>query len=783
MEAATRDSSQLPVAAEEESLKKNTDCVYFLASPLTCKKGSECEYRHSEPARINPRDCWFWLNGNCLNPKCSFRHPPLDGFLGTQGASSVGSSLSPQAGISTQMPPAFTAPAHGSGKQPTPCFFFQKGLCLKGDRCPFMHGPQPLAPKVAPTVTEPQISKKTSFGGLEKCTTQQQNIPKQNTINQIEVPPPEKSVMKTETALPKNGIAAKKNVQSDDEQLRYKPANIPAFSGSSVSRPVNAPGTGGNSLSRPANAPGASGNSVSRPHCSRQAQVLDDRSFQNGKEGDEILGESSPGFDVLVDNELRNSHYYQNVDEYGSATDHDGRNLNSAGEFDYGCSVDYDSVNKFDQEPYIDSRGYDPYGRAQDHYPWEQHRASSVSERLSLPDKRGYPRGKSPDQIGESDLRHRLSKQRRLNGSRSIISSNCRDDGHRRNDHEHHFEDQRNQDRSWRETSNLPRENSISNRLQGRITLPGRSSSPDSNNSSLRPEREMNRGRSWGRSSPPGRGPISSYQGRHQDRIKRRGQEDDNIEGRNFRAPLARRDDIVSTLDFAGPKSLAELKGSKHLESTEDQEKDQETKARQVFPCREQQNSKIGKLVAQESEDSLSFEGPKPLSVLLKRKREAETTSGNIKISDIGEESSPRSENFMGGSRMTAITETQSDLPSERKKEDDENIVSNQEKSKSSAATVEDDEEGQIFPEDNEVAHEDEPYAQDGTEFEAEDATMLDDTFEDQELETFDQRGGESDYEQTGGQDKTEDENLDPEEYLDDEDGDDFAKRIGVMFS
>lgn len=25
-------------AAEEEAVKRNTDCVYFLASPLTCKK-------------------------------------------------------------------------------------------------------------------------------------------------------------------------------------------------------------------------------------------------------------------------------------------------------------------------------------------------------------------------------------------------------------------------------------------------------------------------------------------------------------------------------------------------------------------------------------------------------------------------------------------------------------------------------------------------------------------------------------------------------------------------
>ncbi|KAL0409096.1 UNVERIFIED_CONTAM: Zinc finger CCCH domain-containing protein 17 [Sesamum radiatum] len=68
-------SQSQPPSAEEEALKRNTDCVYFLASPLTCKKGSECEYRHSDIARVNPRDCWFWLHGNCLNPKCGFRHP------------------------------------------------------------------------------------------------------------------------------------------------------------------------------------------------------------------------------------------------------------------------------------------------------------------------------------------------------------------------------------------------------------------------------------------------------------------------------------------------------------------------------------------------------------------------------------------------------------------------------------------------------------------------------------------------------------------------------------
>lgn len=47
-------------------------CYSFAPPPL---QGSECEYRHSEVARVNPRDCYYWLNGNCTNRKCTFRHP------------------------------------------------------------------------------------------------------------------------------------------------------------------------------------------------------------------------------------------------------------------------------------------------------------------------------------------------------------------------------------------------------------------------------------------------------------------------------------------------------------------------------------------------------------------------------------------------------------------------------------------------------------------------------------------------------------------------------------
>ncbi|XP_027069237.1 zinc finger CCCH domain-containing protein 32-like [Coffea eugenioides] len=111
---------------EQVLQKKNTDCVYFLASPLTCKKGIECEYRHSEIARLNPRDCWYWLAGSCVNPTCAFRHPPLDGRTETASESA---SADHQSAITVN-------------KTNVPCYYYYNGFCSKGERCSFMHGPE-----------------------------------------------------------------------------------------------------------------------------------------------------------------------------------------------------------------------------------------------------------------------------------------------------------------------------------------------------------------------------------------------------------------------------------------------------------------------------------------------------------------------------------------------------------------------------------------------------------------------------------------------------------------
>jgi hypothetical protein len=111
--------------------RSDTDCVFFLVSRVSCTKvpvlprktlaqirrilgfprrvfagewyyvlpplidllivarvgfwsqGSKCEYRHCEAARFNPRNCWYWFHGNCVNPSCTFRHPVRNPYFRT----------------------------------------------------------------------------------------------------------------------------------------------------------------------------------------------------------------------------------------------------------------------------------------------------------------------------------------------------------------------------------------------------------------------------------------------------------------------------------------------------------------------------------------------------------------------------------------------------------------------------------------------------------------------------------------------------------------------------
>ncbi|KAL1556473.1 zinc finger CCCH domain-containing protein 17-like [Salvia divinorum] len=683
MATSAQQPQSQPPSAEEELLKRNTDCVYFLASPLTCKKGSECEYRHSDVARMNPRDCWYWLHGNCLNPKCAFRHPPLEGLLGTQGPTTTGPSA--------PVPQAVTGPAsHGQNaftKPATACVFFQKGHCLKGDWCPFLHVPNASNIKAVPvpatgsSVEYANISKPSS--GVEKPL--QQKVTPINVAKSLNDTGRVKPLAAVESTAPRyESAVSRKAPQTSGSNV---------FSGYRTATPVS------------------NGHPCSWSNRAQQSHLLDEPESMYKKDAEEVSREPSPGFDVLVDDEGRDSEFYPGEDRYGMSREHE-----PGSEYEINRSADYSLIAAIDDDIYQGRHGYDSLEHRKGQYAWEQHRASS--ERISggsYHERRSYGRQENHGQVDEHDLRHRLAKHKKPNGLRSVIS------------HEH-VRDMHLRERSYwgshrEEQQNTSRENSHGSRLRGRIRLPERSSSPNNRDMIRTTDR------------------ISSQPGRIRDSIKGRPEEASNGGTKNYRGPDSRRDFVGdNNSDFAKPKSLAELKNQRNADSSRQGETDQQSlgKRKNVIDWH------------QHSENDCSFEGPKPLQEILKRKKR-ETSGTIVGMNSAGAEG-------VTGEKVQEEREGATEEPITQ-------IGNHKEVDKpTSVQTME--------------AGEGKPEAEDG------------ELGEDLESEPYEQKDGESDYEQMGGEDYVmydDGENGDAvEEYVDDEeeeDDDEFAKKMGVMYS
>lgn len=596
-----------PMTAEEESLKKNTDCIYFLASPLTCKKGALCEFRHSESARLNPRDCYYWVNGNCLNPKCGFRHPPLDGLK----AHSVPSTV-PAA--SAQIPTAISA------KQSTPCIYFQKGHCLKAERCPFSHVTQQAMPhntaKGSPSASEDQEALKKEHWSMKQCATQH-NI--SNPFIDI--------VSKTPVPLPKsiNGYSHAKNLPS-------KPSHVVNSNARSIGQ-----------------------------NQQFQIQIQNLSSHEdthNGLEPGEIVGEHYSGFDTNVSNSLKRQNHsdYERYTPTAYQKNHIERNDNKR------------NVSAAYERTHIEQNGRS----AHDFYERKPHRVSSEMnvERSHLP----HRRSRSPDNVSVSDLRYRL-KQRKTDSS----------------------------DSSRHRVSN---ESFRSSHIKDRI-------------SGLEKEREVSRIR--GRLSPT----------RRHERVRRSSEEPVfSAKSRNISSRLSKREDVNDSVNFSGPKTLAELKGKK-----------KQAERSHV------QESVVRKAVSYEEivETGPTFEGPKPLDVLLKKKRGEGSANSSGETNKINE----AKENGKGEENVEETAEKEEE-PTSTKHEEDNN-------------------EGESVVKEDDTVEEYEEYNMDV------------DGVEDQDLENFD---GEYEEDYDEGVYQEEEAKLndgDNDNDIDDED--EFARKIGLIFS
>ncbi|KAJ4846949.1 hypothetical protein Tsubulata_037997 [Turnera subulata] len=296
---------------DDDSRKRNTDCVYFLASPLTCKKGIECEYRHSEMARLNPRDCWYWLAGNCLNPACGFRHPPLD--------------------KDAEAPPSLPHDSSVASKTHVPCYFYFNGFCSRGERCLFSHGPHGNAASAIYVKKSPAIKDEVPLNDTRSAGNGTLSAPEAAHVNPSQVIP---------KAVPDAYLQPKEhspeNVVQQDQSAQV-----------SVSHCEDAAVLKSPSLLQ------VEGFTQRRSHSHGCIDQISEEPLED-------RWESSPGFDVLVDDKSGNS-VYEEDQEYLLGIDNEQRQLNNHFlQYDFEDSVEYEPLNPAMEFQY-EGRTYDSF--------------------------------------------------------------------------------------------------------------------------------------------------------------------------------------------------------------------------------------------------------------------------------------------------------------------------------------------------------------------------------------------------------------------------------------
>ncbi|KAG6478543.1 hypothetical protein ZIOFF_061986 [Zingiber officinale] len=752
MEGGVRREAMQPATAEEEALKRSTDCVYFLASPLTCKKiwspdhcwpswdqatrfsrwlsqdyglttstvdsatqlldlttivaspswGSECDYRHSEGARVNPRDCWYWLNGNCLNPKCSFRHPPLDSLFATAMPNSGSPPLSSQTSASTLAPAART-PNNGT-KQSVPCYYFQWGQCLKGEKCAFMHGPQAsvnFLPQPATKVSSlSSAPRKSNDQDTHKIITMQHNTEAANHDRH------------------KMAISRHSEISYATVKHETKAYNAPKHE-PSENKILPPHSIDGDHRGLPQNGVSVNSDSFEHQPWGHQVQPTEEEP-DNGRDGDEFFREHSPGFDVLVEDDIEDPDYYHNEDNFRRMSGHGGQKMEAEDEYDYHPS-DYMAMTKIERDLHNGIGKYENYELPHSRYGWESKNAGRTFDRASSLERREIIRKTKCDAMNGSDLRYQLNKRRRFNGTRS--TSNHGHSEHYQTD-EQHAEERHYVHHSHDDDLKFPPEKCISSRLQGRIAFPGRSVIDAASNMLSEKERGQGPRSRW---SPMKR---INYQSRHSERVRYQPSEIFCNDERFRRIKTTLKDDTDS-VDFVSPKSLAELKGARKHENIE------EIKGAGS-------NSLLG---VQNPENPISFEGPLPLSAILKRKRESAYAKNEV--------STAQHENSQNGD--SSIHES---VPQLEARTEGKTIIGHEE---------------DVIPADNELAY-DSHYPTKANALGTEDGLCLENA-EEEELENSDKQDGDFNYE--SGKDKEDDDSN--KDDLDDDD--DFARKVSAMLS
>ncbi|KAL3677665.1 hypothetical protein R1sor_020621 [Riccia sorocarpa] len=374
-------------------------------------QGNDCEFRHSESARVNPRDCRYWLAGSCLNWSCPFRHPPLEGR--------------------PVVAPNAPAVSGGENRSRTPCFYFAQGFCSRGEACHFLHGTPSAGSKSAVAQLPVKVL---ATNGNE--STEKNSLPGANGVASkphIEVK------LETQAAKEPKHVQAGGVQASPRKEVRNHPSAAINQNGASTKGRTDG------------SAPIAGHGSGARLRI-RQVQHGDER-MQNGVESDEWWEESSPGFDVLVDDGPEQSRYhddpeFQSAGEAGTEPGKGGAGNRGRGRSmrmgDEMEQYDYDYPHSYEHAKYEGGASYErggyEYGAREQQggyvpaVPYERlghQRGGGYPERggaedMLVRERLGLPIGIEGRSGGMTDPRSRIGsiKRRRPDGGQQLPQEN-----------------------------------------------------------------------------------------------------------------------------------------------------------------------------------------------------------------------------------------------------------------------------------------------------------------------------------------------------------------------
>ncbi|GMQ06930.1 hypothetical protein CsSME_00051339 [Camellia sinensis var. sinensis] len=576
---------------DEELQKRNTDCVYFLASPLTCKK-VRTTLRHCKASAklsffvsmgLNVSIDTVRLRGSTLEivgtgwqgavliPLVLFdilafvKHSAL---LKYQEAVMVFQSrllgvmdlpLDAHTEVSSESAPPQNRCSAPVNKVNVPCYFYFNGFCNKGDGCSFLHGPDDGIPAWKSSRTDTAVSDAPPLENKMSAGSDTGTAPIETRCNPSE-------------AAPTRAV----EIQIEPKEDVHLPAlgNIKDQSASphlSASECEEAAAVRSETL--------ILGKGLIQSRSLVCTDQSSDEQVDDYIEQEDWL-ESSPGFDVLVDNRSENLGYEEDP-EYLIAIDRDGRELN--GHFlgyDYEDPVEYDpaypDAGILDEHERLDSSDQFDNEQRFDYIRKVPGRSREKMFYPVLPRKRKFlPVDMAIDGRRGMDLRDHLRKRRVING-RQVTSFSRRNNSSRQVDQSQ--ERSRRHGTQWLHGRLITEENSNGHRSHGKNGTLLNSINPQS---WFRQSRSNKVGQHYKEKRQPKQQFHSSEVSRNTVSKKKRSAEESDM--------------------FTGPKTLAQIKEEKRKATGN--------------------GDSSGKLGHSSRAISEEFQGPKPLSEILKDKR------------------------------------------------------------------------------------------------------------------------------------------------------------------